>query len=216
MRAKKSGTALVLNGTIKNLSWLKKSLKKFERIIAVDGGLNYLDKIKVCPHSIIGDLDSASQELIKAYRDHVEFIQFPSDKDFSDFEIALEYVQTLDKGPVTVFGGEGGRLDHTISNLFLLSRFPQRVILETEAATSYLVTGTEKIKTKVGQTISLLPFSIPLPKISTKGLKWDMNELELAKGIMSLSNVCLDKQIEINLEKGCVLVSLIKETNERS
>lgn len=210
MKEKPYQTALVLNGMIRDFKWLNKKLSKFKNIIAVDGGLNYCEKGGVIPQIIIGDLDSAKEKLIEKYKNKVSVFQFPSEKDCSDFEIGLEYAKTFGKGAISVFGAEGGRLDHTVSNLLLLTKCNQRIYFETEYASSFLLDKPTPLRVRIGQTLSILPFSYPLPILSTQGLKWDMNELVLSNEMMSLSNICLETEVKLNLHRGKVLVSLIR------
>ena len=59
-------TALIANGEILSYSKTKKLLSSFDQVVAVDGGLFHCDQMNLEPTLIVGDLDSASPELIKS------------------------------------------------------------------------------------------------------------------------------------------------------
>lgn len=71
----------------------------------------------------IGDFDSVSEqefEIVQSQSSHC--ITAPAEKDDTDTELALKTVfEDFPEAKVTVFGAFGGRMDHTLSNLFLPS-----------------------------------------------------------------------------------------------
>jgi len=50
----------------------------------------------------------------------VEILKFPAEKDMTDTELAVN--TAIDRGykNIVIIGGTGTRLDHTLSNIFLL------------------------------------------------------------------------------------------------
>jgi len=201
-------SALIANGHIHDLSWIKPLLKGYSRIIAVDGGLRYCKEMTILPNLIIGDFDSAPKELLDEYA--VPKISLKREKDETDLEAALIHEINLGAERLTIFGGWGGRIDHSLTNALLLTRFPEQVQIETEQEIVFAIEASAKIRCKKGQTLSLLPICGPVSGINTKGLKWELNEGAMGPHFIGISNVCLQEEISIEIEEGVLLCSLLK------
>ncbi|MCK4979644.1 MAG: thiamine diphosphokinase [Candidatus Delongbacteria bacterium] len=107
---------LVLNGKEFDAVSFGK-IYKDQFLIAVDGGINHIfnnfPNMKVDLH--IGDMDSCDQSAIDGLSIE-KTIKFPHEKDYSDYDLALEEAHVLGYNNVIVFGAFGGRRDHFISN----------------------------------------------------------------------------------------------------
>lgn len=81
-------------------------------VIAADRGLAHLEKRGVVPHLIVGDFDSLGRI---PQGEHI--IRHPVEKDDTDMMLAIK--TGLEQGcrRFLLYGGLGGRLDHTYSNL---------------------------------------------------------------------------------------------------
>ena len=74
------------------------------------------------PDIVIGDFDSISSHEIKWITEKaVETRRFPPEKDQTDFELALDHAMKIGCKEIQVFGALGGRMDHTLANISLLS-----------------------------------------------------------------------------------------------
>ena len=181
-------------------------------IIAVDGGLNYCYKAKVIPDKIVGDLDSVNRKILEKFT-HVETLLLPHDKDVTDLEAALNLVDFSKTKKVILLAALGGRIDHCLGNLVLLTRFPGKVFIETEKELVFAVNGTTG-KTNMpcfqGQTISLVPLNGPASGIQTEGLKWELKNGTLDKNFIGISNECLQDTFSLSLEKGDLLCIINK------
>ena len=107
---------LILNGKeFDNVTFGK--IYKDQFLIAVDGGINHIFKnfpdIKVDLH--IGDMDSCDQSAVDGLSIE-KTIKFPVEKDYSDYDLALEEAHILGYNNFIVFAAFGGRRDHFISN----------------------------------------------------------------------------------------------------
>lgn len=202
-------TAIVANGEILDYAFLKKSLSSYSRIVAVDGGLLHCRNLQIEPHFFVGDMDSASLDLVQKYP-HMEHLILPQDKDQTDLEAALEFEAGEEDTFVTVFGALGLRIDHALGNIYLLARYPKRVWIESE--TEYLFSPGKIITLdcEIGQTLSLLPLIGPAEGIQTHGLKWELQGRTLDKSFFGLSNICLKKSLSIQVRAGDLLCCLQK------
>ena len=59
------------------------------------------------------------KDLDKVKKNGVDIIAFNSNKDQTDFELALNYLEGVDKSIIYIIGGESGEIDHLLS-IFLL------------------------------------------------------------------------------------------------
>jgi len=209
-----TSSALIANGHIENLSSLAPSIKTHSRIVAVDRGLIYCQQLGIIPDLIVGDFDSVPQSLLDEYA-HVSTITLPKEKDETDLEVALEHELKISQ-TVTFFGALGARIDHTLTNLLIASRYPGRVIIKTESETVFAIQGDVTIPMSVGQTISLVPINGPVTGITTRGLQWELENKTLDASFIGISNVCLQPLIHISIQRGILLCVLILPVNQDS
>jgi thiamine pyrophosphokinase len=81
-------------------------------IIAADGGLTYLEKQGISPDLTIGDFDSLGY-----VPQNGSILQHPPEKDDTDMVLAIREGQQRGYNTFVLYGGLGGRLDHTYANL---------------------------------------------------------------------------------------------------
>ena len=94
---------------------------EFDCIIAVDGGFAPLEAAGVVPDMAVGDFDSLGY-VPRAKR----VSRYPEHKDQSDMELAMEKAVNFRHDTLFIYGGIGGRLDHTLANLQLFASFSER------------------------------------------------------------------------------------------
>lgn len=196
--------ALVANGLITDLTATASLLRTFQTIIAVDGGLHHCDQMGIIPHALTGDFDSIPQNLLKKYL-HIPQWCFPNQYK-TDLEKTLEYLLPLTSGTITVFGALGKRTDHTLVNINLLTRYPKKVIFESETEKLYVLNKEEELFFKKGQTLSLIPLNGPVLNVTTQGLQWDLQQGHFDKYFMGISNVVIEQKVKIIYEKGDLLL----------
>ncbi|WEV69825.1 thiamine diphosphokinase [Bifidobacterium sp. ESL0775] len=86
-------------------------------VIAADGGLDHVRALGVRPNLVIGDFDSVNAQ---APQD-VETIQLPAEHDDPDMLSALKVGWSRGYRDFHIYGGLGGRIDHTIANIQMLA-----------------------------------------------------------------------------------------------
>lgn len=116
---KEKQTVLILaNGEYGDLNWYRSNQQPEPFVICADGGLYYAREIGILPDLIVGDMDSAREEDRTYFLDRgVRVITVPAEKDFTDTQLALQVAEEIGCKDVTIWGGTGGRLDHTLTNL---------------------------------------------------------------------------------------------------
>jgi thiamine pyrophosphokinase len=200
-------TALIANGSFESLNDLKPLILKNKRVIAVDGGIVGCDQLGITPDLWVGDFDSTPPTFLNRYAD-IEKISLHRDKDETDLEVALRHEDKRSPPRMTIYAGWGGRIDHSITHLFLLSRYPNRLFLETSTEVLFAVQGSMQIQTTPGQTLSLLPIQGPVRSVTTVGLKWELKQGRIDHQFVGISNVSLGDRVSIEVGDGVLLCCL--------
>lgn len=118
---------------IDNAATLLKRISESSYLISVDGGLAHCQKLNLHPQFIIGDFDSVDPNILQSFAGAADFTSLPRAKDCTDLEAAIEKAKILaPNNPFIIWGGLGGRLDHTLNNIYLLLRLPGQLFLESE------------------------------------------------------------------------------------
>lgn len=201
--------ALIANGAIHDYNFISSLIRNYDRYVAVDGGLLHCRAMGLVPHLIIGDLDSIPSEILNFYP-LVPTKIFPIDKDEADMELAIRAVNASNIKKIGIFGAMEKRTDHALANLHLLNRFPEKTLIETELETILPIKGKKHFSCYPGQEISLIPIGISAVGVTTKGLKWELQNKTLDKNFISLSNICLGSKFEISVEDGDLLCCILR------
>lgn len=205
--------AVIANGQIHDDTIIFEKLKLFDMIIAADGGANHCFRLGITPELIIGDFDSITPQTIDAFA-NVKKMQFKKDKDQTDLELGIAHAFLLGSKNVTLFAATGNRMDHALVNLAFLSRYPAKLFIETEDQTIFAIDETIafnpfKINTLPQQTISFLPLINKATGVTSKGLKWELNDATVGENFLSISNICLTSETSISIKNGKLLCFLL-------
>ncbi len=199
----KMKAVLIANGEIKDYEYIKEYIKNDCYIISVDGGFDHLLKLGKKPDILIGDLDS-----VKGDNGDIKKVVFPVKKDFTDSELAIEYA--IDKGfsELVLIGFLGDRMDHTLTNIFLLSRYDYiDIIIIDEHNEIRLGKEENVISGKKGDIVSLIPICEDLEGVTTKGLEYPLMEEKLLFGMgRGVSNKMTGDIAFVNVKKGKFLL----------
>ncbi len=206
---------IITNGNIYNLKAMKdKIIGKY--IICVDGAGRYLMELDIIPNLLIGDLDSIKPNVL-AWMDKnkVPCKSFPSRKNATDTELALEYAIGLKAKSITIFGAIGSRQDHTISNILLLHKLLQTNIQGKIINENNVIMMTDsklEVHGKKGENISIIPLSGSVKGVTLKGLEYPLDNEDLVFGnSLGISNVFTSDMAKITLDQGLLLVIKAKD-----
>ena len=176
----------------------------FEEIIAVDSGVEHLFKLSLDPNTLIGDLDSISKKsLNEVKKNGVKILAFNSNKDQTDFELALNYLEETEKSKVYIIGGESGEIDHLISIFLLIpsiSYFENIIWLYGDKRIIF----QQKIELNIKKLtkFSIIPLS-DLTNLSIDGAEWNLDKKDIQFGeTLTLRNITNEEQLSIKCDKG--------------
>lgn len=187
-------------------------------VIAVDGGLGYCSVLGVEPDLILGDFDSVSPDEAKAVEELEQkiperILRLPREKDDTDMLAALKEGIRRGYKDFRIYGGTGGRFDHTLANIQCL------LYLKKQDAVGYLVDGTGMILVLVDETVefqkglegylSLFSLSEKSEGVTIKGMKYPLDRAVIHNDFpVGISNEFTGEQALISVEKGqlvCIL-----------
>ncbi len=200
--------AIISHGSIVDFEFHIRLLQGCSLIVCADGGALYAKKMNIQPHAIIGDFDSCSREFADSF-EGAEVIQYPSEKDKTDTQLAVEYVISKGEKNIMLLGATGTRIDHTMANLNLLllimkSGAKGEIINEYNRA--FIIKDKIHIKDK-GSMVSLIPYGGDVKGVTLKGFKYPLNEFTIKKGeSIGVSNVLEQETGEICIQEGVLLI----------
>lgn len=179
-------------------------------VIAADGGIDRALALGLHVDVAIGDFDSVSPAGLAAVRAAGTRIdEYPAAKDATDLELALDAAIALRPQRIVVVGSEGGRLDHLLGTLFLLTadRYADaRIDAHLGGASAHVVRGSRDLNGAPGELISLLPLHGPAEGVTTHGLVYPLTHETLTAGsTRGISNLFDTREARIEVERGCLL-----------
>ncbi len=180
-------------------------------VICCDGAYSWAkNKVKIDEN--LGDFDSLSEPPVPAPRE-----KFPSEKNETDGELAVDRAIELGAETVVFYGGGGRREDHFLGNLHLLFKAKEAgvrsAVFKTNGAEMTLCgKGQQSFPCKRGQTVSLLPFGGDAHILKLEGVKYAAEDLFLRYGsTRGISNLTLGEAFSFAVKEGYVLVIVNEE-----
>ena len=190
----------------------------FDLFIGVDRGSLFLIEQGIYPDLAIGDFDSVSEEeLALVCSQSKEILQSQPEKNDTDLELAVKtaFVR-YPQAQVTIFGAFGGRLDHTLANVFLPSDpeimpYMQQIRLcSAQNELSYCPQGCHEIKPVVGMDY-LAFMSVSNSQLTIEGAKYPLNESNYFLKKVYASNEFIDEPVFLECQSGYVIVIYSKD-----
>ena len=204
--------------------WLHQQLQQKDNqkfhFIGVDGGCLKLMEEELPIDLAIGDFDSISVEDKETLKDYASnMIEFPSEKDFTDFEEALMWVaKEYPQQKIQVLGAFGGRVDHAISCLWAMFRPELQVLipylsLEDEwNHISFLIPGDYVIeKLDYTKYLSFITTG-PIEQLTLKNVKYTLNNQNYDFPIALISNEFIEDKMEISFKSGGIIVGQTRDS----
>ncbi len=209
--------ALIVGGGPVHLPQLEQELAlKPDLVIAADYGGSYFAKLGVFPNILLGDFDSLPKTVLAQMKDaHVEINSFPTHKDYTDLELAIDFALTKGTQQIRILGGLGNRLDHTLGNIGLLLK-PLSKSIEAHLLDKFhdvfLMENSVQIINKPGWAVSLIPFSQKVTGVTTEGLLYPLTHAELhLDSCRGIHNEFTEEKAMIKVDEGILIVVCFQE-----
>lgn len=202
---------ILVNGELYRPDVLRRRIltETFDLVLGTDRGAYHAKALDVALDAVIGDMDSLT-DVERQDIGSPRFISYPKEKNEIDLELALLYAKQDGADDIVLVGIMGGRMDMTIGNILLITHkdlISCRVRLWHGEQTGWIIRPPgEGISGRPGDTVSLIPLSGSSPRVTTEGLKYPLNDEELAFGsVRGISNLMDRLSAHIMLSDGLLL-----------
>lgn len=173
---------------------------------ACESGALAIIKKKLPLSCALGDFDSVSVEDKQIIQEKaLAFQTYSSHKDFSDSELAIEYLINLGYHSIYVYGGLGGRVDHQHVNLLLAYKYPQVILVDENQMIYQLSMGEHLLKKEDFDVFSVFSFDEAVISLSECEYPLDYKDIDI-HNTLTLSNAWLSENASIVIHKGTVLI----------
>lgn len=207
---------LIISGGNISLEFAKKHIKNndFNYIIAVDKGLQVLNKLEIEPDYIIGDFDSISKKILNNYNKNI--IKLNKEKDYTDTHMALKLAIEIGSNDIIIIGAIGTRIDHTLANIHILKEAMEKKIsckIVNEKNKIFLINKNTIIERDENYNyLSIIPLTTRATKITLKGFKYLLENADLSIGqSIGISNEQIEKEAQIDLKTGILIIIYSKD-----
>ena len=178
-------------------------------VIAADSGLNNARTLGISIAAVVGDYDSLGHA--PDVDAGVEVVTVPTEKDVTDTQLAVEYALRRGATEITIVGGLGGRLDHTLSNLAILEDLADKhiraTILDGQNRVR-LLRNDSTILPRSGYTyVSLLALDPLVKGVEIEGVKYPLQGVKLTRSFgYAVSNEITGNCCFVSVRKGTLLI----------
>lgn len=195
-------SCLILTGGKLDLAFARSFLEKekFDRVIAVDAGLEAADALGIVPDYVVGDFDTVSGPVTERYR-KLPFIvweQHKPEKNETDTELARSRALALGCTKIVFLGATGGRMDHMLGNLDALCACMEcgveAYLIDRQNKVCLLDGGKTFYREALwGKYVSFLPYTEEVRGITLEGFKYPLHGRDIRRG--SEVGLCISNEL---------------------
>ena len=203
---------IIAGGQTQDQGW-QRWVRKGDWVIGANGGAARALAWGLLPDLVIGDMDSLPEQARAVLvAEGCRFIEHPRAKDETDLELALVHAVQEGAQEIVVLGALGGRLDHALANILLLTLPSLAGILVriAEGDQQALLARSGKaveLAGAPGDLVSLVPLGGDACGVTTRGLAWPLEEDTLRFGSSrGVSNEMTSGRAGIQVGEGLLLV----------
>ena len=198
-----------------SLSDLSLKPKDTDLVIAADSGYLTARRFGITPDILLGDLDSLDKSALSPHElDELEKIIVPAIKDDTDTQLAVDTAIERGAENVYIIGGLGGRLDHTLSSVFLLEYIVDRGVgcMMTDGRNTVRVLSADGERRSVTvekgyKYLSVVSLSDVCLGVSVSGVFYPLEDARLTrKYSYAVSNEITGNFAVISLCEGVLLI----------
>ena len=197
---------LLIGGAGPAGSFINNVIEPGDLICAADSGLDAAIAAGIRPDGIVGDMDSISDKTLLDRFPSNSVDIYPCDKDDSDTEIGIAWLRTRGCHHLTIIGGGEGRLDHTLALASLFGGAEPPSIWYTAREKIQSIEGTVEVQGEAGSPISFCTTGTGPWNSSSRGLRWELDDVVWKLGMVSLSNRLTADRAVIEVNQGRLLM----------
>ncbi len=202
-------TALIITGGYCNVELAKRRLPvSVDLTIAADSGYATAQQLGVTPDITMGDFDSYREVLPQG----MNILRVACEKDVTDTMLACEYARDNGCKYITIIGGTGGRIDHSLSNVFYLED------LRMQGVKVKLTDGENTVQVLLDETVTVKNeggyfsvFALDNCVVTESGCKYPLNRATLIRQRpYALSNEVTGENAVVTVEGTALLVTSMR------
>ncbi len=199
--------ALIITAHIENQDKLK-IRDDYDMFICADAGYVRAKELSIKPDYLIGDYDSSA---LPKKEEYTNIRVLPCEKDMTDSEAALEAAVNMGCDYIDILGGLGGRFDHTMGNLGILSKYtcPNRhvALMDGQNYVFMLDPGMHTISDLGYKYIGIISYGSSASNVTIENLKYELSGYELDNSTsLGVSNEFVSGNGRISFDKGRLLI----------
>ena len=147
------------------------------------------------------------------YREHLETLDYPVQKDETDMHLAYLEGRKRNYSEFRIYGGTGGREDHTYANLSLLlyaKEMGNNATLYGEKNISTVIKNEEKCFTgRDMMHFSAFAIGGAANGVSIKGLEYECEDITLTPSFpLAVSNRFTGREATVSVKDGALLIMI--------
>ncbi|NQY42529.1 MAG: thiamine diphosphokinase [Legionellales bacterium] len=196
---------VILNGDI-NKNFILENLDDTLDIYAIDGAIHKISSLGLPIKAILGDLDS-----IGTISPKIKTIRLEN-QNYTDFDKAINYLQKIYQ-EIIVYGGSGGELDHCLGNLYVASKYLDKIRIKfIDQNQNYFLTRKNIRLTNIkDRIVSIIPFP-KVRKLRTTGLEFELiNENLALEQKISIRNLAIMDEVSIEFDSGTLAIFIASD-----
>lgn len=184
-------------------------------VIAADAGLRYLEQAKIRADLVIGDFDT-----LNTMPQHGNVITLCSEKDDTDMLAAIHEGIKAGYSVFCLYCGTGGRIDHTLANLqvlsFLAENGKQGFLIDNNSIITSITNRSLSFSKIASGYVSVFSCSTKSEGVCLQGLKYELDKATLTNTFpLGVSNEFIDMESSISVDNGTLLVVFPRKEKEK-
>lgn len=188
---------------------------KNDFVIAAGAGLRYLEQAGIGADLVIGDFDT-----LNTVPQHPNVISLSTEKDDTDMLAAIREGVNSGYSVFYIYCGTGGRIEHTIANLQVLSYLSENNKRGFLIDKSNIITAITNQKIIFGKIpsgyVSVFSYSQKSSGVCLRGLKYELDNAILTNTFpLGVSNEFIGKESSISVDIGTLLIVFPREAKEK-
>jgi len=205
--------ALIITAHVEQLEHVNLNFNQFHAVICADGGFLIAKELNLTPTHLIGDYDSVKLPDVPG------IIKLPMEKNLTDTEAAADLAFNLGYTDITILGGLGGRFDHTMGNLGVMSKYCNKVeniaFVDGQNYVRMAGPGRYMLSKSSYKYLGIISYGEFVESVTLRGVKYPLEDHFLThETSLGVSNEIIGDEAEISFTKGKLLIIFSKDIDK--
>lgn len=204
---------IIAGGNPPSEGLLKKEITSDTFLIGADSGANCLYNYNIDPDLLVGDFDSIDKKALDYFKKNNCILDvYPTEKDFTDTEIAVKKALCMEPNEIVFLGCTGSRIDHLLGNIGMLKICLENGVnayIRDENNIIRLIDTSTSLKGTVGEIFSVQSYGDEVVGLSIDGAKYPLNDYNLKIGqSITISNEFAKPEVQLKFKSGILMIIL--------